>query len=121
MSREIKFRCWDKKEKKMIYSFPYDNLKIEHFYLRCDVLQYTGLKDKNGKEVWEGDIVKVQGVTREAIGEVVYNQKHGAFIYSGEEITVGSNTISFVNHSSRFFEVIGNIYENPELLEATND
>lgn len=85
--------------------------------------QYTGLKDKNGKEIYEGDVLKMFGDYRH---EVCYYR--GAFGYE-IGIKIGINYRDFIsfNQNSNInwicdnqfadFEVIGNIYENPELLK----
>lgn len=79
------------------------------------LLQYTGLKDRSGKEVYEGDIVKFQS------GHVGTVEK----ILESFKFRVGRITYYICMHDSPFhplsnpFEIIGNIYENPELLEAS--
>jgi len=120
--REIKFRAWDKRRNRM--RFGNDNLLISlGGYLFWDVgykepemmskeetneyilMQYTGLKDKNGKEIYEGDIVQpfytVAGYGRKQ--EV----RWGIGVWEPFDENCDSD------HSSRY-EVIGNIYENPE-------
>ncbi|MBG9796909.1 YopX family protein [Brevibacillus laterosporus] len=131
--REIKFRIWDKDYKKMrrcgenthdsIY-FDEDGTAL-YYNLQngCgslpdgtgtyDLMQYTGLKDKNGKEIYEGDIVKGKSYSlatpSRLIGKVQYNYNgfhvYGIRRYKGMFETLGTA-----------FEVIGNIYENPHLL-----
>ena len=54
--RELRFRVWDNEKKELVY-FANDDWDI--YGHSGDIMQYTGLKDKNGKEVWEGDILKV--------------------------------------------------------------
>lgn len=76
------------------------------------LMQYTGLKDKNGKEIYEGDIVNYSHPrTNEIIRTVTF--KHGAF---GIEGIYEKTHIIFGNILDSHIEVIGNIYENPELL-----
>ena len=100
--REIKFRAWDKKHKKMYHggdirtalAFPDEDTEI---------MQYTGLKDKNGKEIYEGDIIKYPH------GEVPY----GPVKWTGNGFWVKEP--SEYTHMPHDREIIGNIYENPEL------
>ena len=109
MSREIKFRAWDKEAHKMdnviMLGEEFCSLKDTGSWdrNRLELMQYTGLKDSNGKEIWEGDIVRYE----QFVGEVVWD-------YSGLMLKV-SNVIYAI---WRGCEVIGNIYENPELLEG---
>jgi uncharacterized phage protein (TIGR01671 family) len=79
-----------------------------HFYHPEQIMQYTGLKDKNGKEIYEGDIIR-HGV---GIFPVSWGDDIAAFECNTR---VGSRTLYGYQHDG--IEVIGNIYENPELLE----
>lgn len=78
--------------------------------LEDTVGQYTGLHDKNGKEIYEGDIVKIK-YRDEDIGKVIY--EHNGFSIDVTNMNKNYGRVSFVNN---FIEVIGNIYDNPELL-----
>ncbi len=113
--REIKFRAWDKITKQMIIS---NNMPdagfwdmVAHNEFEQDiVMQYTGLKDKNGREIFEGDICKVHN--HAALGGNLYcviefNDRTGSYYGRG----VGSLKFSM----GEDMEVIGNIFENPEL------
>lgn len=134
--RVPKFRAWDVHEKKMFtndqliiwngnvyandnFELNVNNLKgwsIDEKYL----MQSTGLKDKNGKEIFEGDIVKFSDCDDEVyITPVVWDKNYACFGVSFS----GGYPISF-DYLEEFYtelkdiEVVGNIYENPELLEG---
>ena len=125
MNREIKFRAWDKLEERFIkcdegYQGHYVlSLKGEFHNLQNGsggkeyvVQQYTGLKDKNNKEVYEGDLVECDDVIRGRMyGEVVYDNDHGAFRI------VFTYFLQWTFYKAENIEVIGNIFENPELLK----
>lgn len=121
MKREIKFRAWDEKLKIMTTPF-IDFLVFEesenfrkgqvlhqHFedeeFVPTEIMQYTGLKDKNGKEIFEGDILE---------GNLVVTFYDGAFGFWAKENSIPEFYMLYRYLGSR--KVIGNIYENPELL-----
>ena len=80
-----------------------------------ELMQSTGLKDKNGKEIFEGDIVDYKG--REAV--VKWHGSYASFIYRFvDELQERVSDWEPLFLACYHFEVIGNIYENPELLEA---
>jgi uncharacterized phage protein (TIGR01671 family) len=73
------------------------------------LMQYTGLKDKNGVEIYEGDVVEAKGY---------YQDKYIIeWVYDGWEIFDGKDGVVADFDEWEKLEVIGNIYENPELLE----
>jgi uncharacterized phage protein (TIGR01671 family) len=130
MGREIKFRAWDKVLKAMVdwdgihsTSIPY-LLSAEY-----EVMQYTGLKDKNGVEIYEGDVI-----------DAFYIDDHpnldmaGTYLWTGPvhyeqslctyQIKSHYNGVGFLAQISKSncknYVVQGNIYANPELLEEAN-
>lgn len=133
MNRVIKFRAWngfrhemnkvlnvgwyegiymnislDTEEGQVDYNDTIDNMECENI----DLMQYTGLKDKNGKEIYEGDIVKLGTYTK---GVVEYSDKYAQFVITN------TNTIEYECEPLGDYtkiEVIGNKYDNLELLEA---
>ena len=115
-----KFRVWDKVKKHMIEveAIVYTENKVYPFYSKTVrryipfkesvLMQSTGLVDKNGKEVFEGDVVLIYG---EKISKVFYSQ--GSFCV---DILNGGTPLH--GFSPKQLEVIGNVWENPELLKA---
>ncbi|MCD6148606.1 hypothetical protein J7J18_04495 [bacterium] len=79
--------------------------------------QYTGAKDDNGKEIWEGDIVRFMD---RGIGYVVFSE--GAFgVREGNIDNVEDDEMEVIGFGYYKIEVIGNVYENPELLQRQED
>ena len=120
--REIKFRAWHKEEKIIGEVFGIDILHKEIFFLNGDVdcygfsdfkyielMQYTGLKDKNNKEIYEGDIITLHNSKY----KVIFNIEGARFVLRNDEFEL---EITFINHNNERMEIVGNIYENPELL-----
>lgn len=118
--REIKFRAWhhgggDPRVKgAMTYSRPFPVLfwkQIEDEEFAVELMQYTGLKDKNGKEIYEGDIVKFvheyqEGMWDEYTSEVIYDSEVAGFVF-------GKELLSPLDRINKL-EILGNIYKNPE-------
>ena len=130
-----KFRAWDVHEKKMftndqliiwngnVYAndnskLNVDNLKgwnIDEKYL----MQSTGLFDKNGKEIFEGDIVKYKAGCNTYTEEVAYDKNFGGFgVRDAKTDIIFTFGEVFEDIDINPLEVIGNIYDNPELLEG---
>ena len=127
MNRKIKFRIWDIENKEMLRV---QELDFEPtFYggriaIRPDqyndyfdtedmiLMQYTGLHDKNGKEIYEGDIVKVTYKNETEIFEVRYDEENTCFRMYYKDLKF----LDFAIEEVDLYEVIGNIYDNPELL-----
>jgi len=128
--REIKFRAWDKKNKAMFY--PQELIQLDRVYVGyfddsgCPkvnediiLMQYTGLKDKNGKEIYEKDIIKVKNIAseEEATGFIQFNSRRGYYEIVFDNSPAGIEAFEYYTYSSWEIEVIGNIYENPEFLK----
>jgi hypothetical protein len=108
--REIKFRAFDTTSKEM---YDIGRLDIPWNYPEIKIMQFTGCSDKNGKEVYEGDIIRCDNGS---VGAIVY---HGENMMYRVDSYVGK--IGFCHPIYGYappFEVIGNVYENPELVEA---
>ena len=108
--REIKFRVWDRILKRMLsWEWVHDNFFSRIFdYPNMIPMQFTGLKDKNGKEVYEGDIITILKPLAYGWWPVMVEVR-----YSAPEFCVNYGQDNALHSSC---EVIGNIYENPELL-----
>ena len=123
MNDRLRFRCWQVDEKFMRYDIQRitwwtaldecsrDNEK----YI---VMQCTGLKDKNGKLIWEGDVVKIRGGY---LRKVAWCNFLASFTlqctYEECDVHIGSPNLHDERHH---IEIIGNIYQHPELLNTAN-
>jgi uncharacterized phage protein (TIGR01671 family) len=141
--REIKFRAWDKDELRMVErpfvvsneGEAFDEYRGGGYVKQYDLMQFTGLKDKNGKEIYEGDVVE-GGVyygwpTEKGFGIVEFGEweqdgsghEYGPETCLGWYIEIKESEFGYIEGSHLYeskannIEVIGNIYENPELIK----
>lgn len=120
--REIKFRYWDELHKTMMNWSGLKQQKHIEFLENAEpqIMQYTGLKDKNGKEIYEGDIftdhslVGIHPNMQRFVGEIIF--KNAAFRFGRSNCDCGDCENSLISEETDL-EIIGNIYENPELLK----
>lgn len=139
MNREIKFRAWCKEGKYMVYDT--HSIKVLERYDHENCMQYIGLKGKNGKEVYEKDFVSVHQflfdgneIEKEWIGEIVYMEEFNCCGF-GLKVISGEFSLEHTGYETyeemppiplsdiyglheESFEVIGNIFENSELLNS---
>ena len=126
--REIKFRAWDKENKRMISSVGFTDSDCgRHFqqeqYMVGEstngtdwiLMQYTNLKDKNGKEIYEGDIIKyhVKSISEIKYGEIMCVLERFIVKVGGIHFPMSGLDEIYATIDG---EIIGNIYENKELL-----
>ena len=81
-----------------------------------EIMQYTGLKNKNGKEIYEGDIVQIKIREHIFIGVIQYKEQYAQFVITKTN-TVAHEYEALGDYITDWLEVIGNIYENPKILE----
>lgn len=152
MAREIKFRAWDTRGKSWLYPYPegfhlfgettcfdlirdqmHERYPGESSLLlmnEVEVVQYTGLKDKNGKEVYEGDVLQFSdkwewyrgqfggGWLATQADKTEVETNHVKYPYERRVVNLPSDYEWLLSSEIQtYFEVIGNIYENPDLLD----
>lgn len=118
MTRQIKFRCWDGEKMRIgDEGFNHDTCKMlgSAYGVGWPIMQYTGLLDSKGKEIWEGDICKVHDFEVE-ITEIRWYEEGAGFAGLNRNM---DNKLGnpWVGISPNHFEIIGNIYEHPHLLQ----
>ena len=142
--RKIKFRAWDKVQERYLYDVQraydtlsgcvkYENGENADYDEQCFdgflddeqyiVEQYTGLKDVNGKEIYEGDIVEFFGANK----KIKVKKEFGIIVYKTDRYGAGFNSI--IQNKERGYGginiaqdiVVGNVHENPELLEENDE
>jgi len=139
MSREIKFRVWEKRNKRMIHDCTqfniengsvyqmlfWGNIKVNLLSSEFTLMQYTGLKDKNGVEIYEGDIIKLSyGIPptydilfiEYADDEYVSDISVSGWWMRNKRKNGCSSSLCKTYEND--IEVVGTIHENPELLKG---
>ena len=125
--KKFKMKAWLKKEKKMVaiigidFNYEYirytedDNLFNENYktaeFKNIELLQFTGLKDNGGQELYEADVIKFNDGIDDIYGLISYDDEDGTYRVSYENIT------EHLSEREGDFEIIGNIFENPDLHE----
>ena len=84
-----------------------------------ELMQSTGLHDKNGKEIFEGDILGIETYEGILNVNVFWDDKHALFMFESKIHNEKELLAELVEDNAYPFEIVGNIYENPELLEVT--
>jgi len=123
--RDIKFRAWENTNKRYVDSrnliitedAVFEDWRYQEDGICGDLIleQFTGLRDKNGKEIYEGDIVKISRFNGESVIHGAIFEKKGAYhVENGHDL---ADTDLLGAFKPNIVKVIGNIHENPELLK----
>lgn len=131
-----RYRAWDKKFKTMyevddIMSIDFGKSEISvktlffertNYYKFDDIvlMQSTGLTDKNGKEIFEGDILSVETDEENVKVEVSWDNKHALFIFESKKYNEKEALGELFEDNSYPFKIIGNVWEDPELAEVSS-
>lgn len=123
--RELKFRAWDNEDKELIYDlqhcpsgYPFGDYIYDDRF--SDVMQFTGLKDKNETDIYEGDIVQYHGIGNDDIGVVKFGEAgdyEASFLI--KSLTKPNYNYTLMYPECQSYEILGNIYENPKLAERS--
>lgn len=124
MNRKIKFRIWDDYDKKMIHWNELLEKNLANIFTIPSynkwLMQYTGIHDKNGKEIYEEDVVKITNKNSKVIpikpliAQIVWSEEYLAYILITTSVKDAfENLGDYIDYD---IEVIGNVFDNPELL-----
>ncbi len=121
-----KYRAWSTDKKIMAevrtLRFTDELVETDKFVERSiegvKLMQSTGLHDKNGKEIFEGDILGVDTDEEIVNLNIYWDSKHALFMFESKKYNEKDLLAELVEDNTYPFEIIGNIYENPELLEV---
>lgn len=84
-----------------------------------NLMQSTGLEDKNGNEIFDGDILAIETIDETLNVNVFWDDEHALFMFESKQYNEKQALAELLEDNSYPFEIIGNIYQNPELLEVT--
>ena len=126
--RPIKFRAWDKVKKVMRENVSTGTVDVwgngktfdeESEASDCDFMQFVGWYDQTGKEIYDGDIVEGATENTRVLWEVVWQDDDCAFELKRKNTAGNFDCVFFpqINHGEDAIRIIGNVYENPELLQ----
>lgn len=120
-----RFRAWDKETKSMngmaeIYRNRNQEIELHPRDENIILMQSTGLIDNNGEEIFEGDIIAInlEGLETPITAKVFQNRKIGILMFHAFEDNEDVPMVELLEGNSVEFAIIGNIWENPELLEV---
>lgn len=126
-----RYRAWLKEDKEMV------DVEEIHFYKGefdfigdaitwmcksndCVLMQSTRLRDKNGKEIFEGDIISIETDEENVKVEVSWDDKHALFVFESKKYDERESLGELFEDNTYPFKIIGNIYANPELAEVSS-
>ena len=127
-----KFRAWDSAKKEMfkdtfaitesgqVVVVEQEDVVCPPDYVFVDnlvIMQSTGLRDKNGKEIFEGDILACKTDDEVINLNVFWDEEHALFMFESKKYNEQEPLAELVENNTYLFEIIGNVHENPELLE----